>query len=976
MRQIEQMAFQGAAQSRGFQPQDKGSALPSMVREMDRQMAGLKEKATFERTAEDRYNRTEADNDQFAADIESKNLTQLAGFSKTLSDTLVEETKRKSQRDQEEGLNMAYMDGFSEESMAAFNQQEAELQATDEQVQQYADAVAKTGAPFMGVQQVRQLSGWKAYGYAMGMAQMAGQGYADAMQQALAELPPSASVAEKSAALATARGQYMTQTGLVGMNPMLSNKYAFPTMREVDAKMLSNWRTQEQKEVQQTMKDEALQPFFADPVTNFASTILALERAGMTKAEARDELLKQIQDPNVILDIGAQTSWDGKQTWAEKYPFIFRDAHTDAMKRNQDRFSTYEAEVEQDKKSTLNGIMEELSSRDNVSDGEMDTIIEGWQKKYNTSEVPTELANYRSNLTLQARSKKEQEDALTTMVAARTLTSAELMSGKYSKDLVIKYMSQAQNIDKDFAAGGAAAKASSYQIKAVENAIKIKLGKKTTDALTSPSGQLAMGAAVTSIDSLAKQLKAANPTLSWNEAYETASREVIADIQDPNSKRFALKSGFGGEAGFTNFEANATSQTALQNVQAKQTEWSQKATTDAVFTPEGGTFSEQEVKDMSKSGEGNLSKLSIITTMYNQKNPDKPITLDGARQLLMEKYGVSPSQPFQAEPDEYEQTALSANMINLLTRPTPNRLNRVSAQGALIPAKIRQGTQGANDVIQTAVAVGMPPQIAPLAAVQWALESGWGKYQSGRNNVFGIKGAGTTVQTQEDYGNGMVNVNASFRDYNSPQESIRDYVQLMQDPRYAAVLQAQTPAEALRAVKAAGYATDPAYVSKGLSIFKQMGIDPNKPYNPRPLTASPWSNPALMGTAAKKFITGNTGIGTGEHLDMRVYDPNIGDYVDPTGYQDTLTVDGGIPIRRKFAMTSGYGPRRAPVAGASTFHKGLDFATPSGTAISVRGGHFLRSWWDDGGGGVVTSYRLPDGKEMRLLHGSKQNLRS
>src|SRR6056300_916453 len=157
MRQPEQIAFQGAAQSRGFQPQDKGSALPSLVREMDRQMAGLKEKQNFERTAEDRYNRTEAANDQFAAEIENKNLTQLAGFSKTLSDTLVEETKRKSQRDQEEGLNMAYMDGFSEESMAAFNQQEAELQATDEQVQQYADAVAKTGAPFMGVQQVRQL---------------------------------------------------------------------------------------------------------------------------------------------------------------------------------------------------------------------------------------------------------------------------------------------------------------------------------------------------------------------------------------------------------------------------------------------------------------------------------------------------------------------------------------------------------------------------------------------------------------------------------------------------------------------------------------------------------------------------------------------------------------------------------------------------------------------------------------------------
>jgi murein DD-endopeptidase MepM/ murein hydrolase activator NlpD len=969
MKTPEQIQFQGSATAKGFQPLDFGSAVPAYQQYGEQQSNALRKAQELEGRNLDAVG-------QYNASRAGQDLKDLARFSETLSGVLMTEAKKQNERDQEEGLNMAYMDGFSAEQVAEFDAKEAELRLADEGIQSYADAVAKQGAPFMGVQKVRELSGWKAYGYAMGMAQMAGQGYSDAMAQALASLPPGASVAEKSAALATARGRYMTQTGLVGMNPMLSNKYAFPMMREVDAKLISGWRQQEQKEAQQLMRDEAMQPFSADPVGTFGQTIMALERSGMSKGEARDFLLKQIQDPNVILAIGATPSWDGKQTWAEKYPFVFRDAHDTAMKANQARFSMYETEVEQDKKNTLNGIMQELSGRDNVTDQEVDKILEGYQQRYGTSEIPPELANYKANLTLQARDKKEQEDVLTTMVAARTLTTAELMSGKYSKDLVIKYMSTAQGIDKDFEAGGAAAKASTYQIKAVENAIKLKLGKKTTDELTNPSGQLAMGSAVSSMEALAKQLKAANPTMSWNEAYESAAREIIKDIEDPNSKKWALKPGFQGEAGFANFGANATSKQSVINLKQKQQVWARQAATEAVFTREGGAFSTEEVKQLAKSGEGNLSKLSIITTMYNQKNPKNPITLDGARQLLLKNYGVSAAQNFKAEPDSYEQVALSSNMISLLTRPTPSRLNRVSAQGALIPAKIRQGTAGAGDVIQTAIAVGMPPQIAPLAAVQWALESGWGKYQSGKNNVFGIKGAGTTVQTQEDYGNGMVTVNASFRDYNSPHESIRDYVQLMQDPRYAAVQQARTPAEALRAVKAAGYATDPAYVSKGLAIFKQMGIDPNVPYNPQPLTSSPWSNPALMGTAAKKFITGNTGIGTGAHLDMRVYDPVAGDYIDPTGYQDALTVDGGIPIRRKFALTSGYGPRRAPVPGASTFHKGLDFGTPEGTAISVRGGRFLRSWWDDGGGGVVTAYRLPDGKELRLLHGSKQNLRS
>ena len=77
------------------------------------------------------------------------------------------------------------------------------------------------------------------------------------------------------------------------------------------------------------------------------------------------------------------------------------------------------------------------------------------------------------------------------------------------------------------------------------------------------------------------------------------------------------------------------------------------------------------------------------------------------------------------------------------------------------------------------------------------------------------------------------------------------------------------------------------------------------------------------------FYTGNTGVGTGPHLDFRVYDVTAGDYVNPSDFVDVLQVDGN-PLSSQFQMTSGYGPRRAPTAGASTFHRGLDYATPEG----------------------------------------------
>lgn len=958
----EQIQYQGSAQSVGFNPVAITSPTEAIARNQVNQLESLKAALALKDQNLNRVSEVKLSNQRYT-------VAALSKFSQTLTDTLVKEAEKKNERDLQEGLNAAYMDGFSPEAIAEFDFKENELKLADEGIQQYADAVSKSGAPFMGVQQVRQLSGWKQYGYAMGMAQIAGDNYGAAMASALAGLPPGASVAEKAAALAQARGEYMRQTGLLGVNPLLSNKYAFPAMRQADSRMLSEWRKQEVEQQVETMKDEALQVFFADPVGTFGQSIIALERAGMTKGAARDYLLDQIQDPNIIDQIANQTSWDGKLTWQQKHPGVFRDARLKSMKRSQDNFNTYEADRAIDKKKTLDAILAELQDKPHT-DQQLEQIIEGWKAKFDTTIVPRELLDYQTNHTLQARDKKDQEEEILDKIASNTLTTDELMSGRYSRDLVIKYRSTAQGIDKDYAAGGQVAKASKYHIDAVEDAIAIKVGKKRRDANLPPSAHLAMAYATSRLDKLAKEFKASNPNLTWDQSYQQAVNHLVNEINSDKGI-FRTNGQMGDRLEFPDF--SGASKKVFNNSIAKIKEWTDAVNTkgEAVFSVDGGVFTQEEIAALA-GPDADISKLAVIVSRYNAKNPNAPITVGGAKQTLMNSAGIQPKQPYKA--DEYEQTALSAGMLELLTRPTPSRINRVSSQGNLLPGTIRSGVEGSKDVMQAAVAFGMPPQIAPLAAMQWALESGWGKYKSGKNNFFGVKGAGTTVATKEDYGNGLVNTTASFRDYNSPQESIKDYVELLKGSRYAAVMAAQTPAEALRAVKAAGYATDSQYVSKGLSIFRQMGINPNVPYQHQPLTASPWSNPALMGTAARKFITGNTGIGTGAHLDMRVYDPAIGDYIDPTNYQNLLLTDGGIPIRRKFAMTSGYGPRRAPVPGASTFHKGIDFATPEGTAISVKGGRFIRSWWDNGGGGVVTAYRLPDGKEMRLLHGSKQNM--
>ena len=70
-------------------------------------------------------------------------------------------------------------------------------------------------------------------------------------------------------------------------------------------------------------------------------------------------------------------------------------------------------------------------------------------------------------------------------------------------------------------------------------------------------------------------------------------------------------------------------------------------------------------------------------------------------------------------------------------------------------------------------------------------------------------------------------------------------------------------------------------------------------------------------------------------------------------------------------MSSKFGPRKAPKRGASTYHKGIDWAVPQGTAIrATSGGVVTKAGWGSGYGYVVY-IKHPDGKESRYGHCSK-----
>lgn len=106
-------------------------------------------------------------------------------------------------------------------------------------------------------------------------------------------------------------------------------------------------------------------------------------------------------------------------------------------------------------------------------------------------------------------------------------------------------------------------------------------------------------------------------------------------------------------------------------------------------------------------------------------------------------------------------------------------------------------------------------------AAQWALESAWGQHVSGKNNFFGIKGAGTTTTTWEDYGNGPVTIQASFKDFSTPYDCV-DYLitKWYKDYKgYKGVNRASSREDCARLLKVEGYATDPIYADKLIKLM-------------------------------------------------------------------------------------------------------------------------------------------------------------
>lgn len=133
---------------------------------------------------------------------------------------------------------------------------------------------------------------------------------------------------------------------------------------------------------------------------------------------------------------------------------------------------------------------------------------------------------------------------------------------------------------------------------------------------------------------------------------------------------------------------------------------------------------------------------------------------------------------------------------------------------------------------KAAVKSGVPYEVI---IAQAALETGWGQRQiktktgDQSHNYFGIKaglsweGKTASVTTTEYYNNEPVKMQDMFRVYDTHNEGIEDYIQLLKnDRRYRSVVLASTPEQAALALQQANYATDPNYGNKLIQVIQRI----------------------------------------------------------------------------------------------------------------------------------------------------------
>ncbi|WP_144111474.1 flagellar assembly peptidoglycan hydrolase FlgJ [Paraburkholderia sp. BCC1886] len=322
------------------------------------------------------------------------------------------------------------------------------------------------------------------------------------------------------------------------------------------------------------------------------------------------------------------------------------------------------------------------------------------------------------------------------------------------------------------------------------------------------------------------------------------------------TQRFALDvQGFGKLSAQAKASPQAGMKMAAQQFDAVFTQMMLKSMRDA--TPQDGPFDSHDSATFTSMMDQQLSQqmsqkgIGVADAMLKQMMRNQGLQVGGASGGAGASGGLvgmanALGGGSGSGGDEGQTAALNALAKAYGNKQANGQLamgHGYSANSALTPPLKGDGSSPKVDAFVDKLAA--PAQAASSATGiparfiigQAALESGWGKSEikkadgSTSHNVFGIKASsdwtGKTVSTvTTEYVHGKPQrVVEKFRAYDSYEDAMTDYASLLKgNPRYAQVINSAHDVNGFaNGMQRAGYATDPHYAKKLMSIMQKMG---------------------------------------------------------------------------------------------------------------------------------------------------------
>ena len=228
---------------------------------------------------------------------------ELAQFSSTLSGLLQEQIDKNKEDDLAEGAMLAFEEGFQPTSQ--FEAQEKEYEKTGSMMTNRAAAYERETNDVEGAERIRNLSGWKKYGYAKAKMQQAGDGFGTWMEAnasnpeyavnvggteyTLANAPDAAI---RQAVAAKMAQNYISPYG--GMNRSFLAKYMYPSMQRGMSSTVNKYAAANAERIRANRIDEAKTSFLDSPdkfsaMQNLRQELISM---GYTEADVRGEMVE------------------------------------------------------------------------------------------------------------------------------------------------------------------------------------------------------------------------------------------------------------------------------------------------------------------------------------------------------------------------------------------------------------------------------------------------------------------------------------------------------------------------------------------------------------------------------------------------------------------------------------------------------------------------------------------------------------